>query len=752
MKNRSFASGLLWLMALATGVALVPARAQSPDPKTDGAIVLELKGGEKSEDVSRMVDTLRRDGRSVTVRFADRAAASSAPTETAKPAPAATSTAPQPGPKPQPASEWGAFVDSLVAALSASRMLLGNIPKLGPDLARATADPAYSAVGWLILTLAFAASLGLARGVHQLIWKALALHERHCTARTLSRMALSLRRLIADVAAAGSGLIALKLIVDWWDPSSKLIEAGADSLLRALATAAAYIIIGRFLLSPGQPAARLLRLPRAELHFRLLLIYVGAGQTIFNLLATAGAIASDMASVGGLYLITSTAITIFKIWWFWMARHDIEALIIGASRDPENAHIGMRILAVATPWLYILATTLIWLIARVAVMMPEGARWAAAAGLTQFIIVLAPIGAIGASHMIRDLHVVTPEGVEPSPLRRAFGVVAEKAAGGAVWLVALFVLARMWGDFFMESGSQVIMTQVRNIAVVAEILVIGYLLWVFFHTLFEAHAPKHVSALPSEDDEAHDQVQTRLGSVLPILRGFSLGAIFGLTLLVALSKLGVDIGPLLAGFGILGLAISFGSQALVRDIVSGLFFMMEDAFRVGEYIDTGRLRGTVEKISLRSVQLRHQSGQIHTVPFGQISAVTNASRDWATVKFNIKLDPATDIEKARKAIKKTGIAMMEDPEIGRDFILPLKMQGVSDILETGIVLRLKFTAKPSQASYLQRESLKRVHRALNEAGVQFASNAVTVMRNIDDMAAAAASITLSQRAANAPAA
>jgi small-conductance mechanosensitive channel len=88
--------------------------------------------------------------------------------------------------------------------------------------------------------------------------------------------------------------------------------------------------------------------------------------------------------------------------------------------------------------------------------------------------------------------------------------------------------------------------------------------------------------------------------------------------LIVVSWLGIDIAPPLAGFGILGLAVSFGSQALVKDIVSGFFFMAEDAFRVGVYVDTGRLKRTVEKISLRSMQLRHQSGQIHTVPFGQI--------------------------------------------------------------------------------------------------------------------------------------
>lgn len=141
------------------------------------------------------------------------------------------------------------------------------------------------------------------------------------------------------------------------------------------------------------------------------------------------------------------------------------------------------------------------------------------------------------------------------------------------------------------------------------------------------------------------------------------------------------------------------------------------------------------------MQLRHQSGQIHTVPFGQIQSLTNASRDWATVKFNVRLDHSADIEKARKTIKKVGLALLEEPEFGPHFIAQLKMQGVADITDSAIVIRLKFTAKPNQASMLQREALKRVYRGLNEAGVPFASNAVTVRGGEGGQKDAAAAIS-----------
>ncbi len=192
------------------------------------------------------------------------------------------------------------------------------------------------------------------------------------------------------------------------------------------------------------------------------------------------------------------------------------------------------------------------------------------------------------------------------------------------------------------------------------------------------------------------QTATRLGTVLPVLRGVVLGAVAALTGLVVMSWLGVDIGPLPAGFGSLGLAISLGSQALVRDIVSGFFFMIEDAFRVGEHVDTGRLKGTVEKISLRSVQLRHQSGQVHTRPLRPDPISDQCEPRLGHDQVQHPSDRSTNFEKARKTTKNVGLALLEDPEHGPHFIAQLKMQGVANIDDTPVIIRL--TANPTSAS------------------------------------------------------
>jgi small-conductance mechanosensitive channel len=126
----------------------------------------------------------------------------------------------------------------------------------------------------------------------------------------------------------------------------------------------------------------------------------------------------------------------------------------------------------------------------------------------------------------------------------------------------------------------------------------------------------------ANDDDDEITPATRLQTVLPLLRATIAVLIGAVAVLVALSELGVNTAPLIAGAGVFGLAVSFGSQSLVRDVISGVFYMWDDAFRVGEYIDTGRLKGTVEALGVRSVRLRHQNGPLHTIPYGQLGAVT----------------------------------------------------------------------------------------------------------------------------------
>jgi small-conductance mechanosensitive channel len=199
-----------------------------------------------------------------------------------------------------------------------------------------------------------------------------------------------------------------------------------------------------------------------------------------------------------------------------------------------------------------------------------------------------------------------------------------------------------------------------------------------------------------------------------------------MSVLSVLAALGVNIGPLLAGAGVVGLAVGFGAQTLVRDIISGAFYLMDDAFRLGEYIDVGDAKGTVERIGIRSMQLRHHRGAVNIVPYGSIRRMINQSRDWVVEKLEFRLTYDTDMAKVKKIIKRIGQELAADPDMGPHIIQPLKSQGVLAMEDSALLVKAKFTAKPGEQFVIRREAYQRIKQAFDEAGIHFAHRQVTV--------------------------
>ncbi|MCI4666335.1 MAG: mechanosensitive ion channel family protein [Neomegalonema sp.] len=228
--------------------------------------------------------------------------------------------------------------------------------------------------------------------------------------------------------------------------------------------------------------------------------------------------------------------------------------------------------------------------------------------------------------------------------------------------------------------------------------------------------------------------QSRLATLLPLFRNFVLTTITVTVLLIIALELGVNVGPLFAGAGIIGLALGFGAQALVRDILSGAFFLIDDAFRKGEYVDIGSVKGTVERISVRSFQLRHHLGYLHTVPFGEIQHLTNYSRDWVVMKLPIRLTYDTDVEAVRKKVKALGQELLQHPIHGPKFLQPLKSQGLIQMEDSAMIMRVKFMTKPGDQWILRKVILASIRELFEKEGIRFAHREVTVRLAGDDTA------------------
>jgi small-conductance mechanosensitive channel len=191
-------------------------------------------------------------------------------------------------------------------------------------------------------------------------------------------------------------------------------------------------------------------------------------------------------------------------------------------------------------------------------------------------------------------------------------------------------------------------------------------------------------------------------------------------------------------------AIGFGAQTLVKDIIAGMFFLLDDAFRVGEYIESGSIRGTVESFSLRSVKLRHHRGYLHTVPFGSLERITNYSRDWVIDKATIGVTYDTDLDQAKKIIKQVGRQLLADPELAPSILDTLKMQGVEEYGDYAIKLRLKVTTKPGEQFAVRRRAYALIKQAFEENGIKFAFPTVQVAGGESAAGAAQKGLELAQ--------
>jgi small-conductance mechanosensitive channel len=218
---------------------------------------------------------------------------------------------------------------------------------------------------------------------------------------------------------------------------------------------------------------------------------------------------------------------------------------------------------------------------------------------------------------------------------------------------------------------------------------------------------------------------------------------------MALSAMGVQIAPLVAGAGIIGIAIGFGAQTFARDIIAGMFYLLDDAFRVGEYIQAGRYKGTVEGFSIRSVRLRHHRGPVFTVPFNLLGAVENMSRDWVIDKIAVGVTYDSDLEKARKLIKQIGLELQQDPEFAPLILEPLKMQGVDELGDYAVTIRAKMMTVPGEQFVIRRKAYAMIKKAFDENGIKFAFPTVQVAGESEPSTAAVAqrALELTQPAA-----
>jgi small-conductance mechanosensitive channel len=319
-----------------------------------------------------------------------------------------------------------------------------------------------------------------------------------------------------------------------------------------------------------------------------------------------------------------------------------------------------------------------------------------------------------------DGSTIAPEGgvppLESSALRQVQRLMR------AVWFVlvvgAVVLTFHIWGfdpSAQLGIGDYV----VRILFDIGVVVLLGYVGWALVVRSIDR-------ALENAKAESGTMKAQRLATLLPLLRKFLLVTLALIVVMIVLASLGVEIGPLLAGAGVVGIAIGLGAQQTIADILAGVFFLLEDSFRIGDYVEVGSLRGQVESISLRSMKLRHQRGQVHTLPFGQMKSLTNYTRDWALIRLEFRVAPDTDLELVKKLVKKIAKELEADPALGPGFIQPLKSQGIRNVEDGAIEIGSKYIAKPGTQFLNRKAAYEKLIAAFRENNIVLVGRGVVV--------------------------
>ncbi|MFL5336798.1 MAG: mechanosensitive ion channel family protein, partial [Geminicoccaceae bacterium] len=371
------------------------------------------------------------------------------------------------------------------------------------------------------------------------------------------------------------------------------------------------ILGSRALLSPNDPGRRLCVIGDRAVWFlhRQNVLAAALGTFGFLTCGLLAVVGSGDGPVHQLMLLVSGAAACAVLGAASLiARADIAADLL----DVCPSGSPLRLMARVWPYVSAVAVLAVWL-AFALVGLLDG-RLPLAAGTVSLAVL------VGLPHMLAVLERV----------RRAGGSdIASVAArlGQIILLVALpALLTCLWtGGLPRQEMGQAALQ-------ITLVLLLAYLVWELARLAIDRRLRAENPGLQAMGDDA-GQGASRLATLLPPLRVSLQAAVLTIATLSVLSAMNLDIRPLLAGAGVVGLAVGFGAQTLVRDVISGMFFLLDDAFRRGEYIDVGAVKGTVERISIRSFTLRHHRGALHTIPFGQIGHLTNYSRDWAIMKL-----------------------------------------------------------------------------------------------------------------------
>ena len=517
-----------------------------------------------------------------------------------------------------------------------------------------------------------------------------------------------------DALPALGVLVAGLLAVSIFEQSLSSAQIAAF-IVQAAALHAAVGVAARLILAPAAPAFRLVAIETETanlLHrwaLRLSLVLI----TGYVLVTVAVPLGASLTIAEGIRVTVALVLTVVALVVIWRVREPVTGWIRGSGTSLARRGI-------ADIW-YLFAILYLLLLFGGFITGEDGGF-----GLLMRATAVT-IATLGASvllvhvsgRVLGQLFSVSPELDLLSPGLRERSTVYRRVATGLVralvYGVALLVILHAWQfDVIGLVDPDFRGVVVKNGIAILFVIGLGLVVW------------EVSTAALARLGAREGQQGSRARTLLPLLRRLILISLLVLGGLVILSLLGIDITPLLAGAGVVGLAVGFGSQALVRDFITGLFILIEDSISVGDVVTIGGHTGVVEDLSVRTVRLRDLQGTVHVVPFGDVTSIENFTREFSFAVMDIGVAYREDTDRVCEVLEQVGEELRADPDWAEQILEPLQILGVDQLADSAVVIRCRFRTMPIQQWGVRRAFLRLVKKRFDEQGIEIPFPQTTV--------------------------
>lgn len=562
--------------------------------------------------------------------------------------------------------------------------------------------------------------------------------EQHEVSGPLSRFILALLRLLLRLVPIGvSASVAFSLLSLFSLPT--VVNIATVTILDAGLLTFLIVAVSRFLFAPRISKLRMVPIGNsgALLMYRRV-TWIGGivtlgwfGISAARLLGLPGIAAEAAFKLVGVVVLVMLVDLVFR------TRRQVGGWIRGADADVGDAALPRSVqgfvslrLQLADTWHLLVIAYLVVLFAIWVLELRGGFDFVARGTILSVAIALA---ARLADHVIksiaaRSMALSHETGARFPRLQERvdrYAPIVRATISVAVWLVALLAVIDIWGldtfDWFETPSGRSVVAKIVSIAFV---IVTATVAWELVAAMIERYL---VGAMQNGTPVQRSQ---RVRTLLPLLRNAFLIFLIVIVVLIVLSEIGLNIAPLLAGAGVVGLAIGFGAQTLVKDIITGIFILFENTIAVGDVVDVGSGHsGLVEHFSLRTIKLRDTAGGVHTVPFSNVTSVVNLTKEFAFYVFNIKVDYGQDTDRVIEVLKALGADLQADPDYGPLILGPIEIFGVDSFGNDAVIVQGRLKTRPIQQWAVGRQFNRRLKKRFDELKIPMSFPQSVIMRS-----------------------